>query len=359
MKFDQPRRLSSTIALPRAVAHIGERVRGDRVQPGALAAHVEHLDGRQRAPVDAPRQARTGIAVHALRARGRAAGDQQRAAACGALGGDLAGVVARVPLVLVGGVVLLVDHDQAEVGDGREHRRARPDADPRLALAQPPPLLVALGRGHPRVQHGDGVAEARGEAREDLRRERDLRDQHDRAPPLRERRLGGPQVDLGLAGSGHPVQQRALGPPPPRARRAAARAPRAGRRPAPARARLRGADRAQARRRDRPPPATAQPFRGARRQHEAERAGEGRAVLGGDPAGELHELRGDPRLERAHGLQQPLARRPRSTRRARRRPPSSLRRAERHDEHRADRRALAQLLAAARSRMAPSGRGRS
>jgi hypothetical protein len=32
--------------------------------------------------------------------------------------------------------VLLVDHDEAEVGDRREDGRARPDGDPRLARAQ-------------------------------------------------------------------------------------------------------------------------------------------------------------------------------------------------------------------------------
>ena len=40
--------------------------------------------------------------------------------------------------------MLLVDHDEAEVGDRREHGRARADRDPRLARAQAPPLVVAL-----------------------------------------------------------------------------------------------------------------------------------------------------------------------------------------------------------------------
>ena len=61
--------------------------------------------------------------------------------------------------------MLLVDDDQPEVGDRREDRRARADADPRLAAAQPVPLVAALARAQPRVQHRDPVAEARAEPR--------------------------------------------------------------------------------------------------------------------------------------------------------------------------------------------------
>ena len=77
--------------------------------------------------------------------------------------------------------MLLVDDDQPEVGDGREHRRARADRDARLARAQPPPLVVALALAERRVQQRDGVAEARLEARDGLRRERDLGHEHDHA----------------------------------------------------------------------------------------------------------------------------------------------------------------------------------
>ncbi len=103
--------------------------------------------------------------------------------------------------------MLLVDHDQAEPLDRREHRRARPHAHARLALAQPPPLLAALGRGEARVQHRHGLAEARDEATHDLRRQRDLGDQHDRPPAPRERTRRRAQVDLGLARAGDAVQQ--------------------------------------------------------------------------------------------------------------------------------------------------------
>jgi hypothetical protein len=60
--------------------------------------------------------------------------------------------------------VLLVDHDQPEPLDRREDRRARPDRDPRLARAQPPPLVVALALAERGVQQRDRVPEARLEA---------------------------------------------------------------------------------------------------------------------------------------------------------------------------------------------------
>ena len=60
--------------------------------------------------------------------------------------------------------MLLVDDDQPEVGDRREDRRARADADPRLAGAQALPLVAALAGAEPRVQQRDPVAEPASEA---------------------------------------------------------------------------------------------------------------------------------------------------------------------------------------------------
>ena len=160
-KFDQPRRLSSTIALRR----IDERVARVGVQRAGGLAHVDDLHGRQRLAVDARGQAHAAQRVDALGPRRRGAREQQRAGLPGAALGDVPGVVARVALVLVGGVVLLVEHDQAEPLDRREDRRARADADARGTAAQPAPLVVALARRQLGVQDGDGVAEAVGEAR--------------------------------------------------------------------------------------------------------------------------------------------------------------------------------------------------
>ena len=53
--------------------------------------------------------------------------------------GEVAGVVARRELLLVGGVLLLVHHDQAEVGDRREEGRAGAEHHARLAARAPVP----------------------------------------------------------------------------------------------------------------------------------------------------------------------------------------------------------------------------
>ena len=78
-----------------------------------------------------------------------------------ATAGDVARVVAGIGLLLVRGVVLLVDDDQAQAGHRRKHRRARADADARLAAAQPLPLVAALALAEGRVEDRDPVAEPR------------------------------------------------------------------------------------------------------------------------------------------------------------------------------------------------------
>ena len=103
--------------------------------------------------------------------------------------------------------MLLVDHHQAEVAHRGEDRRARADADPRLARMQALPLVAALARRQPRMEQRHAVAEPRREPRDRLGRQPDLRHEHDRALPPLQRRLGGRQVDLGLARARDPVQQ--------------------------------------------------------------------------------------------------------------------------------------------------------
>ena len=81
--------------------------------------------------------------------------------------------------------MLLVDDDEAEIGEGQEERRARPDHDARFAAGDGAPDALALALGEPRVPFGGPRAEARREAVEELRGQRDLRQQHQRLPPCR------------------------------------------------------------------------------------------------------------------------------------------------------------------------------
>src|SRR5207302_3467255 len=116
-----------------------------------------------------------------------------------ALSRHRARVVARVRLLLVRRVVLLVDADDAERRDRCEDGRARADDDRRLAGCDALALVAALRLAQPRVEDGDAVAEALAEASERLRREGDLRHEHDRSTPAGERGLARADVHLGLA----------------------------------------------------------------------------------------------------------------------------------------------------------------
>jgi hypothetical protein len=103
--------------------------------------------------------------------------------------------------------VLLIDDDQPDVRQRREHRGAGADGDPRLPGAQPLPLIPALPVAQRGVQDRDDVAEARLKATERLRRERDLGHEHDCGLSGGEDGLHGSEVDLGLARAGDSVEQ--------------------------------------------------------------------------------------------------------------------------------------------------------
>ncbi len=92
-------------------------------------------------------------------------------------------------------------------GTGAKTAERAPTTTRRLTRRDPLALVAALGLGQRGVQHGDAVAEALAEAAERLRRERDLRDEHDRAASARERGLARADVDLGLAAARRAVEQ--------------------------------------------------------------------------------------------------------------------------------------------------------
>ena len=147
--------------------------------------------------------------VGALERRRRRAEDRDRARALRAHDRQIAPVVADALLLLERRVVLLVDDDDAQRAHRREHGRARAQRDADLARPQAPPGRQPLARRQRAVQHRDVVAEAGPEARRQLRRQRDLGHQHQRAPPRRARRRDDAQVDLGLARAGDPLKQEA------------------------------------------------------------------------------------------------------------------------------------------------------
>ena len=191
----------------------GEERHSLLVGPGGLPPEVHDRDFRQRAPRDAlgqdealePARLR---GVPRLHGRGRRAEDERRSVLLRAQRDHVAGVVARRLALLVRGVLLLVDDEQARVRDRSEGGGARTDHRPRLAAAHAVPGVGALAVRERRVEHGGERAELpRQLAREDGR-ERDLRDEPDRAPSRVEREPDRAQVHLGLAAAGHALEQR-------------------------------------------------------------------------------------------------------------------------------------------------------
>jgi hypothetical protein len=124
-----------------------------------------------------------------------------------ALNRHVAGVIMRAVLLLVGLVVFLIDHDQAEIRVRHEQRGARADHDMRVAGGDRGPVARAVARRQPGMPLQRTHAEADGEAVEELPGQRDLRHQDQRlfaAPDDFGNRL---EIHLGLARAGDAVEQ--------------------------------------------------------------------------------------------------------------------------------------------------------
>jgi hypothetical protein len=125
----------------------------------------------------------------------------------GAYHGHVAGVVDDAFLLLERRLMLLIHHDEAEIGKRQEQRRARPHHHLRRPRRHRTPGHPPRARGEVRVPHGRGDTEPPLEAFQPLRGERDLRQQHQHLPTLPQTRRDRLKIDLGLARSGHAVEQ--------------------------------------------------------------------------------------------------------------------------------------------------------
>ena len=124
--------------------------------------------------------------------------------------GDIARVIARRFLLLVGSLVFLIDDDEPEVRQRREDRAARADHDARAAVMNLVPFVVALALGQMSVQHRDCIlrlGEPAFEALDGLRRKRNFRDENDCRASAVERCADGLQINFRLAGARHAVEQ--------------------------------------------------------------------------------------------------------------------------------------------------------
>ena len=177
----------------------------------AFAADVQHAVGRQRGTAGAFLQTGAGVAaamgVLQRLQRWRGAAEHHRhAQRGGAFHGHVPGGIRQAILLLVGAVVFLVDDDQAEPGEGREHGRAGADEDAMLAAGAFVPNVEALRVRDAGVQHR-GSAEAGPHAVQRLRCERDLRHQQQRLAATAQHLGNDVEIHLRLAAAGDAIEQ--------------------------------------------------------------------------------------------------------------------------------------------------------
>ena len=185
-----------------------------RQQAGAAAitAQIDHTHDRHGAAIDARRQ-RQALVLAARRVRERLQARRGRTQhdrhtkQLRAPHRDIATVIAQLLALLVGRLVLFVDHDQLQPRQRREHRA--PCAHDDVDRTAPCEFPVAAARAHREVavQRRDAAAEALLEHRQHLRRERDLGHEDQRLATGFARRARRTQIDLGLAARGDTVQQ--------------------------------------------------------------------------------------------------------------------------------------------------------
>ena len=182
-----------------------------------LAAQVGNADCRQHGVSRAlgHLDARPGgtvirAAAAAVESLGRRRGGAQHERAAVAprhLGRYLARVVARTGALLVTGLVLLVDDDEARVVKRAKERRAGADDHAGRTAGDHIPLVQALAGRKTRMEHGDRLAKARAKAADGLGRQRDLGHQHAGRAAGREHTLNRRKVNLGFAGAGDAVDK--------------------------------------------------------------------------------------------------------------------------------------------------------
>ena len=122
----------------------------------------------------------------------------------------VAGVIGDAFILLVGRLMLLIDDDQAQVGEGQEQRRPGAGHHAHVAFRRAAPDPRAAARRQAGMPFRRAVAEARGESVEKLRRERDFRHQDQSLATLAQSLGDRLEIDLGLAGAGHAFKQDGL-----------------------------------------------------------------------------------------------------------------------------------------------------
>ena len=162
-------------ALERDLHRLGQPRRDELAARRALAPHVDRLDHRQMRAAETFRQMnalvaaapRVDLRFHRRRRRGQHHRDFRDVAAHHR---HVAGVIMRAVLLLVGRVMLFIDHDQAEIGVRQKQRRARADHHRHFVRRHRGPGARARARRELRMPFRRPGAKARGETVERLRR---------------------------------------------------------------------------------------------------------------------------------------------------------------------------------------------
>ena len=161
----------------------------NRRQHGVSRA-LGHLDARPGGTVIRA----TAAAIEGL-SRRRGGAQHERAA------------VTRAGALLIAGLVLLVDDDEAQIAERAKERRAGTHDHTRGTAGNHIPLVQALAGRKARMEHGDRLAKARAKAADGLGRQRNLGHQHAGRAAGREHALDGGEVHLGFAGAGDAVDK--------------------------------------------------------------------------------------------------------------------------------------------------------
>ena len=217
---ERHRRIAATVQeqqrLLAAPERLGDRIDENRREPapalGRICAHVDRGDGGKTGGLVA--DAKPDMAIAALlgvdqaldRGRGRAQHDGATAERA-PHHSHVARLIGDALLLLVALVVLLIDNDEAEIGEGQEQGRARADHELRLVLGNRPPDAAAKRRRHAGMPFGWTRAEPLLATGDELTGQRDLGHQHKHLLAAGERRGDRLEIDFGLARAGHAVEQ--------------------------------------------------------------------------------------------------------------------------------------------------------
>src|SRR5262245_61244656 len=109
-------------------------------------------------------------------------------------------------------VMLFIDHNQSEIGRRRKNSAASPDNDLHLTASNLLPMPMPLRIRQMRMQNRH-LAEPRLEPRPRLRRQANLRHQHNRLPSITNHFIDRADVNLSLATAGDAMHEDRLMPP--------------------------------------------------------------------------------------------------------------------------------------------------